>query len=316
MTELWQNILDVIESYTGLSAGTFVKLLLSAAVLLAYFALRWILVHIATRNVQEAARKYLAAKTIRYLLGALGLVFLIRIWVGGLAGIATYLGIVSAGIAIALQDPLANLAGWFYLIFRKPFVTGDRIQIGDHAGDVVDISLFQFTIVEIGNWVDADQSTGRIIHVPNGWVFKRPTCNYTQGFNFIWNELPVTITFESNWKKAKELLTEIAIKHSAVKSEHAAAQIRQAAKRFMIFYQHLTPIVWTSVAAYGVTLTIRYLCSPRNRRSTAGAMWEEILQEFAKCDDIDLAYPTTRYYRNDAEGKSALRPSPQPAGND
>ena len=82
-----------------------------------------------------------------------------------------------------------------------------------HAGDVIDIRLFQFSINEIGNWVDADQSTGRIIHIPNGIVFTEPQANYTAGFQYIWNEIPVLVTFESDWKKAKQILTDIVNHH-------------------------------------------------------------------------------------------------------
>jgi small-conductance mechanosensitive channel len=189
-------------------------------------------------------------------------------------------------------------------------VVGDRIEIGEHRGDVIDMRLFQFTLVETGNWVDADQSTGRIIHVPNGWVFRRSVANYTAGFNFIWNELPITITFESDWELAKSILTEIADRHSILKGEVAQEQIRRAARKYMIYFQHLTPIVWTTVADVGVTLTIRYICEPRRRRSSETAMWEDILRAFAGADNIDFAYPTTRFYNNVTEGKPDARAKP------
>ncbi len=104
------------------------------------------------------------------------------------------MGLFTAGLAIALKDPLTNLAGWLFIVFRKPFIVGDRIQIGPHAGDVVDIRPFQFTILEIRNWVDADQSTGRMIHLPNAKVFVEAQANYSLGFNYIWNEIVVRLT--------------------------------------------------------------------------------------------------------------------------
>ena len=128
-------------------------------------------------------------KTLNYILGFIFFVATLVIWFGGLTGWSAYLGLVSAGLAIALQDPLVNLAGWIFISVRKPFVVGDRIEIGGHRGDVIDLRLFQFSLIEIGNWVDADQSTGRIIHIPNGWVFKQTTANYTAGFKFIWDEI-------------------------------------------------------------------------------------------------------------------------------
>ena len=89
-------------------------------------------------------------------------------------------------------------------MIRKPLKVGDRVQIGDVTGDVIDIRIFQFSVIEIGNWVDADQSTGRIIHIPNGTIFIKWQANYTAGFEYIWNEIPVLVTFESDWKTAKQ----------------------------------------------------------------------------------------------------------------
>ena len=137
-----------------------------------------------------------------YISGVAAFLFFWRIWFGH--GIATYMGVLSAGLAIALRDPLANLAAWLFITVRKPFSVGDRISISEHAGDVIDQRLFSFSVVEIGKWVDADQGTGRIIHIPNGWVFKYSVQNHTQGFNFLWNELLLLVTLESNWKKAKK----------------------------------------------------------------------------------------------------------------
>lgn len=110
---------------------------------------------------------------------------------------------LSAGIAIALKDPITDLAGWVFILWWKPFEVGDRIQLEDNAGDVIVIRIFQFTIIEIGNWVDADQSMGSILHIPNSKVFLEVLANYSIGFNYIWHEIGVLVTFESDWQKAK-----------------------------------------------------------------------------------------------------------------
>jgi small-conductance mechanosensitive channel len=204
-------------------------------------------------------------------------------------------------LAIALQGPLTDLAGWLFILSRRPFEVGDRIEIGKYAGDVVDIRIFQFTLLEIGNWVDADQSTGRVLHVPNRNVFSETLANYNKGFEYIWHEIPVLITFESNWEKAKAILTEITNRDAAHLSEDAAERVRQAAHRLMIMYSKLTPIVYTRVEASGVLLTIRYLCDPRRRRSTEQALWEDILRAFAEHPDIEFAYPTQRFYHRQLE---------------
>jgi len=254
-------------------------------------------------RVTDLQRCYIIKKTLNYVLGFFFFFATLVIWFGGMTGWSAYLGLVSAGLAIALQDPLVNLAGWIFISVRKPFKVGDRIEIGDHRGDVIDLRLFQFSLIEIGNWVDADQSTGRIIHVPNGWVFRQTTANYTAGFKFIWDEISVMVTFESDWRRAKEILTGVANLHTGIKDEEASEEVRRASRQYMIFFQHLTPIVWTSVADSGVVLTLRFICEPRRRRSTGTDIWEDILTAFAAEDGIDFAYPTTRFFGNAAEGK-------------
>jgi small-conductance mechanosensitive channel len=311
MTDLWANLIGLIERFLGLSPQIIERLILTLFAWLIFFLLRFTISFIIDHRAEDIARKYLLRKSFNYILGFTIIILTLIIWFGNVTGWAAYLGILSAGLAIALQDPVTNIAGWIFITVRKPFVVGDRIQIGDHRGDVIDMRLFQFTLIEIGNWVDADQSTGRIIHIPNGWVFKQSTANYTRGFNFIWNELAITVTFESNWEKAKKILSEIVTKHSLLKTQEAQDQVRKAARKYLIYFEYLTPIVWTSVADNGVTLTMRYICDPRTRRSSEAVLWEEVLQAFGSAEDIDFAYPTTRFYNNISEGKPEARAEPE-----
>jgi len=159
---------------------------------------------------------------------------------------------------------------------------------------VIHIGLFFFSINEIGNWVDSDQSTGRIIQVPNAKIFNEPQAVYAKGFQYIWNEIPVLITFESDWQKAKDMLTNIANTYYKDISVEARKKLNQASKNYMIYYKNLTPIVYTDVKDSGVMLTIRYLCDPYQRRGSQQQLWEQILLAFEKHDDLELAYPTLR----------------------
>ncbi|MCD6119267.1 mechanosensitive ion channel [bacterium] len=303
MINIWSNLSEKATHSLGVSSITATNFLLTIAIILVLSLLRFLLNRIVIRRVDDTVQRYMSFKIISYSLGFIGIVLIVVIWLSDARGIAAYLGILSAGLAIALQDLLKDLAGWLFITFRRPFTVGDRIQIGEIAGDVIDIRLFQFSILEIGNWVQADQSTGRIIHIPNGLVFKESLANYTLGFNFIWDELPVMVTFESNWEKAKNILQEIAEEFNAVESETAAREIRKAANKYMIYFKNLTPIVWTRVDDCGVTLTMRYLAEPRRRRTIDTKIWEAILKAFSAEDDIDFAYPTIRYYDNISEGK-------------
>ena len=292
-----------LQTVLGLATETQSRVITSLAIIAVILILRGLVVWIIARRTEDVRFRYHARKVSAYISASLALLLLGRIWLTGFQDIGTFLGLVSAGLAIALKDLVASVAGWLYLLWRRPFEVGDRIQIGEHAGDVIDIRLFRFTLIEIGNWVEADQSTGRVILIPNSQILMEAIANYSKGFRYIWNELPVLVTFESNWPKAKIILQKIIDEHSAYLSEDAMRSVRKAAQRAMIIYSTLTPKVWTSVASSGVLLTIRYLCDPRKRRGTAETIWEDILTEFGKCDDIDFAYPTMRRYMNLEEGK-------------
>ena len=272
------------------------NLVASVVVLLGLWLLRRWVLHLVAKRGSDVRVRYLWRKTTSYIYYLSIVIVLGSIWLDDLSNLVTYLGLVSAGVAIALSDPITNIAGWLFIFLRGPFKVGDRIQIGEHAGDVIDSRIFQFTLLEIGNWVDADQSTGRMIHIPNRKVFSDPLANYSKGFQFIWNEIPVLVTFESDWRKAKTLLNSIISRHEQEFRQDVEQQLQSTAQDFLIFTPTTTPIVYTSVRDSGVLLTIRYLCKPHERRSTSEVIWEEILEKFEAHPDIQLAYPTTRFF--------------------
>lgn len=273
----------------------------------------WVLNKLAVRlfshgTVEEIRKQYHWRKTIEYTLFTIGVLVIGNLWISNFQFIVTFLGILSAGIAIALKEVFMNIAGWAYIYIRKPFDVGDRVQIGDVKGDVIDLRLFQFTLLEIGNWVDADQSTGRIVHVPNLKVFLEPQANYSQGFNYIWNEQTIFITLDSDYKKAKSVITEIL--HSLLLDEIASAEaeFKRARDKHLIVYNQFTPAVFIDITERGVQIAMRYLCNPRRRRMIHHAISESILERFSKEKDIRLAYPTTSIHiRSNSEDVAPLR---------
>ena len=295
------EISNIIHENLRISPVIQNKLLYSLLILVVLGAIRFIVLKIVWRITEDPKSRYGWKRTVSFTTGFLSIFLILIVWIEAIGQFGAFLGLLTAGLAIALKDPLTNIAGWIFILTRKPFNLGDRIQIGDHAGDVIDIRLFQFTLLEIGNWVQADQSTGRIIHVPNGIVFSKTQSNYSAGFNYIWNEMTVLVTFESNWNLAKEILLRIVREHSESLTKDAEKKIIEASKKYMIFYQYLTPIVYTSLEASGVALTMRYMCDPRKRRGTEHNIWEDVLKEFARHKEIEFAYPTQRFYTRPAE---------------
>ena len=297
------HIFDLIKEYTGLEHESILNLFKTLAVFLVLLIADKLIIYFITKNIDDVFSRYKWRKMLDYVTFFIGFIIVGTIWIDEFKSLITFFGILSAGIAIALKDPITDLAGWLFIMWRQPFALGDRIQIGIHSGDVIDLRIFKFTINEIGNWVDADQSTGRLIHIPNARIFTDVLANYTAGFNFIWHEIGVLVTFESDWEKAKIILNEILNNKVAHIATEAAKTIKEASKKYMIHYKNFTPIVYTTVKDSGVMLTMRFLCEVRQRRKYNEIVWEEILRRFAIHRDIDFAYPTQRFYNNTTEGK-------------
>ena len=250
------------------------KLIITLIILIILVIARILFKKIFLKRIENIRYRYKYSKIFNYLLYFIAFVFVMRTWYSGINSLMTALGILSAGFAFIFKDLLICFIGWIFIIVRKPFEIGDRIEINNVIGDVIDIRGFMFSLMEVGNWVDADQSTGRVVHIPNNFVFLYSLYNYHQGLHYIWNEIPVVITFESNWKKAKTQLGAIASAKSEKLDSKIKERIKKTASRFYINYSILDPKVYTKVDPNGVRLTIRYLCDPRKRRSTEEELWE------------------------------------------
>jgi small-conductance mechanosensitive channel len=292
------DFLHWVERTLGIAQVTQWKIYATLLILLLVRGLQAVIGRVLSQRVADLDRRYSLQKALDYTALAVGLLGIVRIWAEGLQSLATFFGLLSAGIAIALKDPLANLAGWLYILWRRPFDVGDRIEIGGVAGDVIDKRFFQFSLLEIGNWVDADQSTGRIIHVPNGIVFTAPVFNYTQSFPFVWHEITFTLTFESDWQAAKAALLEIITRLTADFMPEIEKAARRASQKYLFKSGAITPIVYTRVGESGIALTARFLCPVRQRRTLAHQVHEAMLQLTAERPEIQFAYPTIRLTRD------------------
>ena len=288
--------MDWITDNLSVSPSMQGKILSSIIAIVVLFVARGLTVRAIHRRFEEAWVGYRARKVTTYTATVLGISILAWIWIDAFDDLPTFLGLVSAGVAIALADVLKNLAGWIYILGRRPFRVGDRIEVDGTKGDVVDYRLFRFSIMEVGNWVDANQSTGRLVHVPNGILFTNQLANYTEGFEYIWDEIPVLITFESDRHRARNIIERAVREHAPDVEAAAGARIRETARSYHIKIGALTPIVYLSVRDSGVLLTSRYLVSARQQRDVAQSIWTTILDGIDADPFVELAYPTVRTF--------------------
>lgn len=276
------------------------------AAMVIFVATRLVLRGLLTRTTELSARHKIR-RTVTWTSALFFIAITLGIWLRQTTNLGVFLGIIGAGVALSLQETLLCVAGWALVVLQRPFDVGDRIELDGLIGDVIDISVFHTHLLEVGNWVHAEQSTGRLVSLPNSRIFRGVLVNYTKGFPFIWNELQVVVTFESNWRKAKEILLDTATSENMRVEKEVQARINEMQTQYAIYYQKLTPIVYTHVADHGIGITLRYLTPVRRRRSSAHDVWETVLERFREAKDIDFAYPTQRLFYHPREGKEELR---------
>ncbi|MBN1521244.1 MAG: mechanosensitive ion channel family protein [Candidatus Aureabacteria bacterium] len=276
----------------------------SLAVILVFYIIFLIVNRVINTNVADLRKRYLYRKVSFYVITIIGFLVFARVWINQMASVTMFLSFLGGGIALALHQVILSVAGWLLIIVKGYYNIGDRIEIGPIKGDIIDISVFYTTCMEIGNWVESDQSTGRMVQFPNSRVFTEPVYNYTRGFEYIWNEITILVTFESDWKKAEEILTNIIGKYSVEVTDTVRKRIQKMAQKYWIHYEILTPIVYTTIKDSGIQLNVRYLTDVKKRRMTEVQISREVLKAFSKEPSVEFAYPTTRFYkRGEEEGR-------------
>jgi len=263
---------------------------LTAVVLLAILVITFLAKRLARSTLDSPERIFRATRTTRRFGLLVAIVALILIWSPGFGDLFTLLTVIGAGMAIALREVLLAVAGWMRVTLLSEYHHGDRIEVNGVRGDVVDVRVMRTTLMEIGGWVDNDQSTGRLVHVPNSWILEYPVYNYTGTFKFIWNELPIVVTFRSDWRAAREIMLKYATESAEIVEQQARKEIKAMSREYLIHYSILTPFVYVRVVENGVELTLRYLCEAQKRRGSEHALNLLILDDIREHPDIEFAY--------------------------
>lgn len=194
-------------------------------------------------------------------------------------------------IGLALKDLVLNLTGYVYIYFRRPFSVGDRVEISGHRGEVYDIHLFEFTLLEIaGDRLSTESITGRVLHIPNRDLFSHVLANYSQDQPYLWSELKLPITFESNREKAERILLDIAQAHlKSIVTHSEADSLSELGDQLEISETKALPSITIDVTGSGVTLILRFLAPYREVGQVRSQMWREILTQLAVTEDIEYS---------------------------
>ena len=242
---------------------------------------------------------YMTNKIINFTLVFLVVMVILFSYIDNVSYLVTILGFASAGIAIALKDWFMSIFGWMVIVTSGSIQVGDRIKVTkggvETVGDVLDISLFKITIredVTLTSYM-VNRRSGRIFFIPNNYVFSELISNYTHsGLRTVWDGIDITITFDSNHKKAQRIARDILKHYSKGYTDITRKQLSKMRSKYQLRATGVEPRVFTFVESQGIVISSWYLTNSYAAlvlRSTIGI---EILDAFMKEDDIHIAYPT------------------------
>ncbi len=166
----------------------------------------WVVTRRLTPRIHDVDGRYRTRKLVILLGYAVAAVYIAEGFSDRLGGLTVAFGVAGAGVAFALQEVIASVAGWVAVLAGGFFRVGDRVRLGGIRGDVIDVGILRTTLMECGDWVDGDLYNGRIVRVANSFVFKEPVFNYSADFPFLWDEIVLPISYRSDRVLARSIL--------------------------------------------------------------------------------------------------------------
>lgn len=252
------------------------------------------------KYISEPYFRYKSKKVLVYAGYFLAIIYTITIFGENLGNIMVILGVASAGIAFALQEVIISIAGWVAISMGGFYAPGDRVQLGGITGDVIDIGILRTTMMETGQWVEADLYNGRVVKIANSFVFKEPVFNYSALFPFLWDEIKIPIKYGSDYKYARQVLQNIGARVTGEYSANAQASWERIGKHFIIKEAKLEPQVTLAATDNWIELTLRYVVDYRYRRHTKDVLYTTFLEEVEKSEgQIVIASATVQIVDNE-----------------
>lgn len=273
----------------GVTAESGGKLLFTVLTVLTLWALSRVAHLLAHAVLQGRGHlEFWSRQFIRIAITAVAVVSLISIWFDDPGRAAAALGLVSAGLAFALQRVVTAFAGYFVILRGGTFNVGDRIKMGGVRGDVIGISFLQTTIMEMGQppssqaedpgmWVHARQYSGRIVTVTNAKIFDEPVYNFTRDFPYIWEEIRVPVPYSSDWARAERILLEAASRHALTGPDVPATMMRELQRRYFMEAPDVHPQTFLRLTDNWIELAVRFVTSEHGIRPVKDRISREIL---------------------------------------
>jgi len=288
----------------GVTTENVRKVAMTAAVLIVVPLIGWAISKLISLTGRVTSRRaaFWTKQGTSLVVAIVIILMLISIWFDNPNRLATVLGLITAGIAIAMQRVITAIAGYFLILRGKVFNAGDRIVIGGVRGDVIDLSFLQTTVMEMGEakgeqadspsvWVRSRQYTGRIATVSNAVIFDQPVYNYTREFPFIFEEMVLPIAYDSDWGKAEEIILAAARQHALDRSQMEEEAIDELKRRYFLGEENPGPRVYWRLTDNWIEMSLRFVVPDHGVRGIKDAMSREIVSNL-KAAGIGIASGT------------------------
>lgn len=274
-----------------------------ASFIISVIVLSFLFKLVAKKYITDNERFYTANKFINLVNVTLIIVILLFAYIENVTYLVTVLGFASAGIAIAMKDMFMSMLGWTVIVFGGSFHVGDRVKVSKdgvvYVGDIMDISLLRITIFEditLTTYME-NRRSGRIIFIPNNYIFTNLISNYThQGMKTVWDGLDVTVSFDSNVKKAMYIVKNLTKKYSQGYTDIAKKQMNKLRSQYSLKNTNVEPRIYSFLEPHGLTISVWYMTNSYAALVLRSTLSSEIIEAFNKEEDIKIAYPTQTLY--------------------
>ncbi len=257
-----------------------------------YLLFKLLLEEIAVKRISDPGSRYSFRRALSILNIVAFLVAGLAIWVPNTQTLLVSYGLIAAGVAVSLQDFFKNIVGGAILFITGLYRVGDRIEVNEKSGDVVDIGLQYTILLEIRQWIAGDQPTGRLVTIPNGQVLSHAVHNYSKDHQFIWDELFVPVTYDSNWKSAADLVLAIVNRETEAVTERARISLKGLSEKYFLPARSEVPAVYLTLTDNWIELHVRYVTDVRNRRALKNDLSRLVLEKLEQAPDITVASET------------------------
>lgn len=236
------------------------------------------------RIVRDSGVRYRSRKFVVFIGYVIAALVVSTVYSNRLGGLTVAFGVAGAGIAFALQEVIASVAGWVAISFAGFYNPGDRVQLGGIKGDVIDVSVLRTTLMEVGEWVKGDLYSGRVVRIANSFVFKEPVFNYSGDFPFLWDEISVPVKYGCDQKLAREILERVAHETVGEYVPSVTAAWKELVNKYLIEDARVEPMVTLIANDNWMEFTVRYVIDYKKRRITKDTLFTRIVEEFEKTD--------------------------------